>query len=100
MTKVVYCTHKLKKFSFVDFYFNITMLLCNLGYEKYKLFDVTSLFQFFQRFDWYNSHCQGLDVEWKVYFLFQKLLSNGTKENHVTRLKLAEYKTHVIKEQL
>ena len=20
---------------------------------------------------WYSSHCQGLDVEWKVYILFQ-----------------------------
>ena len=51
--------------------------------KKYKLFDVTKFISVLPTFPWYNSLCQGLDVEWKVYILFQKSLSNGTKENHM-----------------
>ena len=42
----------------------------NLGYKKYKLFEVTKFILVLPTFDWYNSHYQKLDVEWKVYILF------------------------------
>ena len=37
-----------------------------------------NLLQFFQHFNWYSSHYQGADVDWKAYILSLKLLSNGT----------------------
>ena len=39
--------------------------------KKMQEFDVIQVLfkrsSFFQRFDWYNSHSQGEDVEWKIY---------------------------------
>ena len=42
----------------------------NLRYYKQKI-QVLQCNQVYFGFDWCNSHCQGLDVEWKVYILFQ-----------------------------
>ena len=42
----------------------------NLGYKQ-KIQAIRRNQVYFQRFEWYNSHCQGLDAEWKVYILFQ-----------------------------
>ena len=44
------------------------------GYENARVY---------QRFDWYNSHCQGLDVEWKVYILFQSYCSLDSLKEHL-----------------
>ena len=39
--------------------------------KKIQEFDIVQvlfkLSSIFQRFDWYNSHSQGEDVEWKIY---------------------------------
>ena len=49
------------------------MAMKNSGYSM-----LANLFQFFQHFNWYNSHYQGPDVDWKAYILPWKLLSHGT----------------------
>ena len=67
------------------------MYTMKLSVSIYHKFTSPSLFQFFQCFDRYNSHSQGLDVEQKVYILFQKLPSNGLSILQLSNMLMHEF---------
>ena len=62
------------------------------------LFKLSSIFQCF---DWYNSHSQGEDVEWKIYITVQYFTPAKLKKITCYKVKIDEWNTiHVTKKYL
>ena len=70
----------------------VNQYLChNLGYKKYKLFNVAKFIFALPSFDWCNSHCTELDVEWKFTFCLKITTKWNLTKNYTKRLKSAKY---------